>query len=165
MRGRFGSGPVFLAVMVAGSSVLLSDVVQAAVLHPLSVGLAALSSALLRTLGFAATHQEQVLAATDGAFRVSIENDCNGAWAHLILVASVLAYPAPGRAKLLGLLAMQLLLFALNVVRIVSLFLIGRYQLSLFRASHVYVWQFLIIGCALLLFRFWAEGTPVPARR
>jgi exosortase H (IPTLxxWG-CTERM-specific) len=148
---------VFLAAMVAGGSVLLSDAVQQAALHPMSVGIAALSVGPLHALGFAVGHREQVLVATDTPFRVSIENDCNGAWAHLILLASVLAYPAPVRAKLVGLLVMQPLLFAINILRIVSLFVIGFYQLSLFRAAHVYVWQFLIIGCALALFLAWAE--------
>jgi len=157
MRGRLGSAALFLAVMIAGGSVLLTDTVQVAVLHPLSVWIAALGAGALRVLGFAVIHREQVLAATDGSFRVSIENDCNGAWAHLILLASVLAYPAPARAKLVGLLVMQPLLFALNIVRVVTLFLIGSYDVSLFRAAHVYVWQFLIIGFALALFLVWVE--------
>jgi exosortase H (IPTLxxWG-CTERM-specific) len=138
--------------------VLLNDAVQGAALHPLSVALAALSAGMLRALGIAATHREQVLAAIDGSFRVSIENDCNGAWAHLILLASVLSYPAPARAKLAGLLVTQALLFALNVARVVTLFFIGVYALSLFRAAHVYVWQFLIIGCAMALFLAWVGG-------
>jgi exosortase H (IPTLxxWG-CTERM-specific) len=157
MRGRFGSAAVFLAVMLPGGSVLLSDAVQNAALHPLSVRIAALSASLLRALHFGVTYQAQVIAATDGSFRVSVENDCNGAWAHLILLASVLAHPASLRAKLTGLLVLQPLLFALNVVRVVSLFLIGYYRISLFRAAHVYVWQFLIIGCALALFLAWEE--------
>jgi exosortase H (IPTLxxWG-CTERM-specific) len=151
--------------MLAGGAVLLSDAVQAAVLHPLSIAIAALSAHVLRALGFAVTHHEQVLAAATTSFSVSVENDCNGAWAHLILLASVLAYPASAHAKLRGLLVMQPLLFALNVVRVVSLFLIGLYQLALFRATHVYVWQFLIIGFALALFLAWAErSTPQDAR-
>lgn len=157
MRGRFGSAAVFLCVMLAGGSVLLTGAVQAAVLHPMSVGIAALSARVLHALGVAVVHREQVLAAADGSFRVSIENDCNGAWAHLILLASVLAYPAPARAKLLGLLVMQPLLLALNLVRVVSLFLIGAYELALFRPAHVYLWQFLIIGFALALFLGWTE--------
>jgi len=157
MRGQLWSAAVFLAVMIAGGSVLLMDAVQASFLHPLSVWIAALSAAVLRALGLAVIHRAQVLAAADGSFHVSIENDCNGAWAHLILLASVLAYPAPARAKLAGLLVMQPLLFALNVLRIVSLFLIGFHDLSLFRAAHVYVWQFLIIGFALALFLGWVE--------
>ena len=157
MRGRFGSAAIFLAVMLAGGSTLLSDAVQGAALHPLSVKIAALSAGSLRAIGFAVTHREQVLVATDTPFRVSIENECNGAWAHLILLASVLAYPASIRAKLVGLFVMQPLLFALNIVRIVTLYLIGLYDISLFRAAHVYVWQFLIIGCALALFLAWVE--------
>jgi exosortase H (IPTLxxWG-CTERM-specific) len=124
----------------------------------MSLDIAALSAYVLRALGFAVVHREQVLVATDAPFQVSVENDCNGAWAHLILLASVLSYPASLQMKLAGLLVMEPLLFALNVVRVVSLFLIGLYEPSLFRATHVYIWQTLIIGCALALFLVWVDG-------
>jgi exosortase H (IPTLxxWG-CTERM-specific) len=143
--------------MLAGGSLLLTDGVQAAALHPLSVWIAGLSARVLRAVGFAVMQREQLLGALDGSFRVSVENDCNGAWAHLILLASVLAYPASLRAKIVGLLVMQPLLLALNVVRVASLVLIGSYDLALFRPAHVYVWQFLIIGFALALFLGWVE--------
>jgi len=157
MHGRFRSAAIFVAAMAAGGCVLLADAVQDTVLHPMSVGVTALAARLLYALGAAVVHREQVLAAADGSFRVSVENDCNGAWAHLILLASVLAYPAPVRAKLVGLLVMMPLLFVANVVRVVSLFLIGSFDVALFRPAHVYVWQFLIIGFALALFLGWAE--------
>jgi len=163
MRGRVASAAVFLAVMVIGGAVLLSDPVQAGVLHGLSVAIARVSARVLGTVGFAVEQRQQVIGTTDGLFRVSVENDCNGAWAHLILLASVLAYPARTRDKLMGLLVMQPALFVVNVVRIVSLFLVGLYALPLFRPTHVYVWQVLIVGCAIALFLGWVERGAEPA--
>jgi len=43
--------------------------------------------------------------------------------------------------------------------------LLGMYAPALLRPAHVYVWQFLIIGCALMLFRVWADADPLPGRR
>jgi exosortase/archaeosortase family protein len=88
---------------------------------------------------------------------VLVGNGCNGAWAHLIFLASVLAYPATWKEKLLGLAVGQPVLVVLNVVRVVSLFIIGLYAPTIFRAAHVYVWQFLIIGFAMLMLFIWAD--------
>jgi len=55
----------------------------------------------------------------------------------LIFLASVLAYPATWKEKLLGLAVGQPVLVVLNVVRVVSLFIIGVYAPTIFRAAHV----------------------------
>lgn len=116
-----------------------------------------LSAVSLHALGFAVSSGPRTLAATDRTFAVVIGNGCNGAWAHLILLASVLAYPASWKEKLLGLAFGQPLLLVLNLLRVVSLFLIGVYIPAAFRAAHVYIWQFLIIGFAMLIIFVWAD--------
>jgi exosortase H (IPTLxxWG-CTERM-specific) len=164
MRSRFGSAIVFLAVMVAGGELLLSATAQDGGLQALSIGITTLSAGLLSALGFAVEPRQQELVAVGRPFAVSVQNDCNGAWAHLILLASVLAYPATVSEKLRGLLLAQPALFALNVVRVASLFVIGLYAPGLFRAAHVYVWQGLIIACAVILFLVWVDrGVRPPA--
>jgi hypothetical protein len=50
-----------------------------------------LSAGLLSALGFAVEPRGQELIAIGHPFGVSVENDCNGAWAHLVLLASVIA--------------------------------------------------------------------------
>ena len=127
----------------------------------LSVTVTALSGIALEMLGFAVVRQGHVLATADLSFRMTVENDCNGAWAHLILLAGVLAYAAPWRAKLWGIVATQPILFVPNILRVVSLFMIGVGAPRLFRATHVYAWQLVMIGLALALFAAWA-GRAVP---
>jgi exosortase H (IPTLxxWG-CTERM-specific) len=164
MRTRFGSAVVFLVVLVAGGALLLSDAAQDGPLRTLSIWITTLSAGLLSALGFAVEPRGQELIAIGRPFGVSVQNDCNGAWAHLVLLASVLAYPATPREKVRGLLVAQLALFALNVVRVASLFVIGLHAPGLFRAAHVYVWQGLIIACAIVLFLVWIErGVRAPA--
>lgn len=157
MVRRYHSAPIFLATMVVGGSLLLSASAQADVLTGWTVLLTKISAAALNLLGFSVQGDAQTLSTTAGSFTVAIGNGCNGAWAHLIFLASVLAYPATWKEKLLGLAVGQPVLVVLNVVRVVSLFIIGVYAPTIFRAAHVYVWQFLIIGFAMLMLFVWAD--------
>ena len=157
MLNRYGSALIFLATMVIGGSLLLTTRLQDRELTSLSIVITELSDATLRTLGFDVGRESRTLFVPGGSFGMRVDNDCNGAWAHLIFLAAVLAYPASWKEKLLGLAVGQPLLFLLNVFRVVSLFAIGVYVPSVFRATHVYVWQFLIIGLALLLFVIWVD--------
>lgn len=157
MVRRYQSAAIFLATMVVGGSLLLSASAQADVLTGWTVLLTKASAAALNLLGFSVQGDGQTLSTTAGSFTVLVGNGCNGAWAHLIFLASVLAYPATWKEKLLGLAVGQPVLAVLNVVRVVSLFLIGVYAPTIFRAAHVYVWQFLIIGFAMLILFVWAD--------
>jgi len=154
---RYHSAVIFLATMVVGGSLLLSASAQADVLTCWTVLLTKISAAVLNLLGFSVKGDAQRLSTTAGSFTVLVGNGCNGAWAHLIFLASVLAYPATWKEKLLGLAVGQPVLVVLNVVRVVSLFIIGVYAPTIFRAAHVYVWQFLIIGFAMLMLFIWAD--------
>jgi len=157
MVRRYHSASIFLATMVVGASLLLSASAQAHVLAGWTVLLTKTSAAALNLLGFSVQGDGQTLSTTAGSFTVLVGNGCNGAWAHLIFLASVLAYPATWKEKLLGLAVGQPVLVVLNVVRVVSLFIIGVYAPTIFRAAHVYVWQFLIIGFAMLMLFVWAD--------
>jgi exosortase H (IPTLxxWG-CTERM-specific) len=147
---------IFATTMVVGGIVLLLAPVQQAVMTPWSDTIAAISAWLMRAVGIRVDVVQHVLVTPDRRFAVSVENECNGAWAHLILLSGILAYPATLRRRVVGGLLAQAILFAINVLRVVSLTLIGMHAPALFRPAHVYVWQFLIIGCALTLFWVWA---------
>jgi exosortase H (IPTLxxWG-CTERM-specific) len=157
MLRRSSSALIFLATMVAGGILLLSPRLQERELLSLSIVITQLSAGALHALGFSVARDAHTLFVPGGAFAMRVDNDCNGAWAHLIFLASVLAYPATWKEKLAGLAVGQPLLFLLNVFRVMSLFAIGVYAPAIFRATHVYVWQFLIIGFALVLFFVWAD--------
>jgi exosortase/archaeosortase family protein len=75
----------------------------------------------------------------------------------------VLAFPASWAARGigvgLGLVAIQ----AINLVRVVSLFWIGRHYPAVFQASHGLVWQSIVVLCGVVLFFVWAGRVPRPA--
>jgi exosortase H (IPTLxxWG-CTERM-specific) len=157
MLRRYSPALIFLATMVAGGILLLNPRLQERELLSLSIVITQLSSGALDALGFSVARDARTLFVPGGSFGMRVDNDCNGAWAHLIFLASLLAYPTTWKEKLVGLAVGQPLLFLLNVLCVMSLFAIGVYAPAIFRATHVYVWQFLIIGLALLLFFIWVD--------
>lgn len=96
-------------------------------------------------------------------FAVSIESGCNGIEAALVLIAAILAYPAPWKHKLIGLVAGLLAIQLLNLVRIISLFYLGQWNQQAFEWAHLYVWQGLIMLDALIVFLIWLRTIPVQA--
>ena len=78
------------------------------------------------------------------------------AWFHC---AAVLAFPAPFRRKLPGMLIGVTVIMIFNLVRIGSLFLFRRYYPSLFSAAHLEVWPILFLFLALALWVGWISWT------
>jgi len=157
MLKRYRPAVIFFATTAAGASVLLSRWMDEGPLLAVSSAITVCAQRTLDAVGFGVQQHGNALLTLDSSFGMRIKNDCNGAWAHLIFLASVLAYPAHWKQKLVGLALGQTALFVLNIFRLVSLFLIGVYVPAIFRATHVYVWQFLIIGLAVALFFIWVD--------
>jgi exosortase H (IPTLxxWG-CTERM-specific) len=154
---RYRSALVFILIMGVGGSMMLTRWMQEGVLQSLTLIVLAASRSTLGALGISASQQGQMLVSRDGLVALDVATECNGAWAHLIFLACVLSYPASWRDKLKGLTAGESLLFLLNVIRVASLFIIAVHAPTIFRATHVYVWQFLIIGLGLALFLLWVD--------
>ena len=148
---------VFLAVMILGGGVLLNERVESAALRPFTGVVTRLSAATLRAVGVPARTDEQHLVSPDDRVRLYVGVDCSGVWAHLVLLAAVLASPATLRQKLLGLALGEPVLFAANIVRVASLFVIATKMPTFLHTAHVYVWQLLIIGIALAIHSLWIE--------
>jgi len=99
------------------------------------------------------------------AFAVDVENGCNGLETALLLGAAVLAFPASWRARAVGLAAGFAGIQAINLVRVVSLFWIGRHRPALFSAAHTVIWQSIVVLAGVALFLVWAarqRGRPEP---
>lgn len=83
---------------------------------------------------------------TSGIFSVEIARGCDAYRLCALLSAAMIAFPAPLRLKVWGVLLGLLWLNFLNFVRIVGLFFIGGYFHSQFQTSHeVYFPIFLIV--------------------
>ena len=70
---------------------------------------------------------------------------------------ALLAFPAGWKNKIIGLFAGIFLLFILNLIRIITLFLAGIYYPKAFDLLHVEVWQVLFILAAVGLWIFFIQ--------
>ena len=104
------------------------------------------------------------------AFTAIIVPACTALDVIILFAAAVLAYPASIGARLRGLLLGIAALFTLNIVRIVSLILIGIHYFDLLEDAHLQVWQATMALSAIglwLLWHSWASRAPMgkPRRR
>jgi len=140
--------------------------VDAAVVVPFTAAIARVSGAVLNALG-----EPAAVAGTEirsPAFAVQIENGCNGLETVLLFGAAVLAFPAPWKRRLAGLVLGFAAIELVNLLRVVSLFWIGVHRPALFSASHTVLWQSLVVLFGVLLFLSWAaraRPAGLPAER
>ncbi len=121
---------------------------------PLVLGLTArLSGIVLAFLGQDITVNGMLISSP--AFTVRIVRGCDAVEPTILFACAVLAFPLPWITKIPGIVAGTLILTILNLVRIVSLFLIGVYAPSIFGVMHVDVWQGVFILLALMLWILW----------
>jgi exosortase H (IPTLxxWG-CTERM-specific) len=154
---------IFFLLRFAGLLVLFYFVVawgpiNDAVIVPFTAQIASVSGAILRAFqeGVRVTGTE----IRSGGFAVNIENGCNGVETVLLFASAVLAFPSSWRRRLIGLLLGLAAIQALNLVRVVSLFLIGLHRPALFSSSHTVLWQSIVVLFGVLLFLFWAARQP-----
>jgi len=102
----------------------------------------------------------KVLQSTANGFAVSIESGCNGVEATIVLLAAILAFPAPWKHRLMGLVAGVVAVQGLNVIRVISLFYLGQWNLDVFEWAHLYVWQALIMLDVLIVWLVWVRTLP-----
>jgi exosortase H (IPTLxxWG-CTERM-specific) len=122
--------------------------------------LAALSARLVTFFDSNVIATGKVLQSTANGFAVSIEAGCNGVEATIVLVAAILAFPAPWKHRILGLVAGILAVQGLNVIRVISLFYIGQWNIDVFQWAHLYVWQALIMLDVLIVWLLWVRTMP-----
>ncbi|MCL2310827.1 MAG: exosortase H [Proteobacteria bacterium] len=102
----------------------------------------------------------RVMRSLSNGFGVSIEKGCNGIEATIVLVSAMLAFPAPWKHKIIGILSGFVAVQALNVVRVISLFYLGQWSQTAFDWAHLYVWQALIMLDVLIVFLVWIRLLP-----
>lgn len=154
----------FFATFVALQAVLfgveLTSIAQQHFVVPWTNALASISAWLVTVIdpGVAATGN--VLRSTVNGFAVSIEAGCNGVEATIVLVAAILAFPAPWTRKLFGVAVGIVAVQGLNIVRVISLFYLGQWDIGMFEWAHLYVWQALIMLDVLVVWLVWVRLLP-----
>ena len=151
----------FFAILVAAYLLIAWNPVNDNVIVPFTAGIAHFSAALLKLIGEPVTVLGTII--SSAAFAVNINNGCNGVEAMLILLASIAAFPASLRARAVGLILGTLAVQLLNLIRILTLFLIGAHHPKYFDAFHTAVWQIIVILSAVIFFLIWSSRVG-PAR-
>jgi exosortase H (IPTLxxWG-CTERM-specific) len=102
----------------------------------------------------------KVIQSQTNGFGISIEAGCNAVEACIVLVAAMLAFPAPWRHKVYGLLVGIVAVQGLNVIRIISLFYLWQWRMDAFEFAHLYLWQGLIMLDVLVVWLIWIRLMP-----
>lgn len=150
---RFSS--IFLAIVVALFAAELTQPVQRALVQPWTSLVARACAVLITLFDRRVVAFGDILQSTANGFAISIEAGCNGVEAALILVAAMLAFPAPWKRKVVGIAAGLVAVQLLNLVRVVSLFYLGQWNRTAFEWAHLYLWQTLIMIDVLVVWLLW----------
>lgn len=120
-----------------------------------------LSSVILSIFGFDMVSSGSIL--SNGRFSVDVQEGCDAVVPTILFITAVLVFPTSWKHKLKGLTFGVPSLFAINLFRIVTLFLTGLYIPSLFDFMHVEFWQALFILATVLIFISWLRKTNITA--
>ncbi|WP_287919040.1 exosortase H [Comamonas sp.] len=146
---------VFLGIQLTLFGLNLLNWVQKFIVIPWTNFLANFCAKLVLIFDSSAAATGKILWNTTNGFGVSIEAGCNGLEAFIILIAAVAAFPTGWKNKLAGLIAGFLAIQLLNVVRVISLFYLGQWNIEIFNFAHEYVWQALIMLDVLIFWLLW----------
>ncbi len=146
---------VFAALLLTFYGLITLEAVDKRVVLPFTAALARISGAALNLIGQPVHVEGTVIAGP--RFAVDIRGGCNGLEAVVFVCAAMLAFHAPMRQRFTGAAAAAVILEALNIIRIDSLYLLGVYHRSVFEMFHLAVWQTLMFGAAVFLFLVWTS--------
>lgn len=156
---------LFTAILVTLFAAELTPPGQSWVVEPWTSIVARTATAAAALFDPSVIAQGATLLSSTNGFAVTILAGCNGLEAMIVLLAAVVAYPAPWKHRLIGLAAGSVAIGLLNLVRIVSLFYIGQWNRTAFEWAHLYVWQVLIMLDALVVWLVWLKTLPRTATR
>jgi archaeosortase B (VPXXXP-CTERM-specific) len=101
------------------------------------------------------THRGNLV--TFDGFAVSIILECVGLLEMLIYSACVIAFPAPIRARISGVVLGCAAIFLFNLMRIATLLLVGRHWSDYFDFFHLYFWQATLIAMIVSVLYGWIK--------
>ena len=159
MRSRWKFLLRFALLLAVFELPLLTRPVDEYVARPLSSAIAATSGAILRVIGERVAVKGSVISAP--CFAVDIQNGCNGLETMLFLAAAVLAFPAAARQRLLATFLGIVLIQAVNLVRVTTLFLVGCHRPAWFESVHLAIWQTIVFATAVIFFAAWTRRATV----
>ena len=151
---------LFLVLLALLFALELTPWAQAWFVVPWTNALATISTSIVTLFDPNVVATGKVMRSTANGFAVSIEAGCNGVEATIVLLAAMLAFPAPWKHKWIGLAIGIVAVQGLNVIRVISLFYLGQWNHDVFEWAHLYVWQALIMLDVLIVWLIWVRRVP-----
>jgi len=146
----------FIGLMALFYLLWASPIFQTTIVPFIAKLYAQTGSFLLNILGYPVScHQDLI---TSQQFSIGIQNGCDGIEGMAIYLCAVAIYPALLSQKFKGLLWGSLFLILLNLIRIVSLYIIGVHIPSIFDVMHESIWQILFIVLTLAALFVWVDS-------
>jgi exosortase/archaeosortase family protein len=130
-----------------------SEIFKVNILAPVVRLNAFIASKVLNIFGFGTQANGTDLFSS--AFTISVKQGCDAIEPIAIFTFAVSLFPVSLQTKAIGLLLGVPLLWLLNQIRIISLFVFGIYSPTLFDIMHVQVWQAVFIGATLVTLAYW----------
>lgn len=154
---------LFLLIQAALFTAELTPPGQQYFVQPFTGLLANISGSIIELTGREIATSGVIIRDIKTQFAVKIAAGCNGVEAMIVLIAAMLAFPAPWRYKMVGIAIGVIAIQALNLVRIISLFFLGMWNETAFEWAHLYIWQALIMLDALIVWLLWIRSLPKEA--
>lgn len=88
-------------------------------------------------------------------FGLEIIDECTAVFSSIVYCSAVLAYPTTLRNKGLGIAFGVPSLYAINILRLSVLAIVGIYHPNMFEFVHVYLWQASFIIFVVVIFLLW----------
>jgi len=151
---------LFMALLVGLFSLRITNVVRDAVTLPFTGVLADVSAFIMMLFDDDVAADGVVIHSLSTGFGVQIAPGCDGIEAVIILVSAILAFPAPWKHRVAGIVIGFFAIQSLNLVRIISLFYLGQWNQVWFDWFHLYLWQALIVLDALAVWLIWLRYLP-----
>jgi len=124
-----------------------------ALIHWMSESAASIVYGVVNPFAEDVRHFDSVV--TLGSFNITVIDECTGVYEMLIYAAAVFAYPTQLRHKVSGLLMGLPILYAMNVLRILMLLIVGYQFPDLFDFMHLYFWQGTLVIMVSAVWLLW----------
>lgn len=151
---------LFFLLLVTLFVVELTPPAQKFFVQPFTALLATISISLIHLFDDNVMSYGVIIYNTVNQFAVSIEAGCNGIEASIILFSAIMTFPRSWKARLLGVAIGLVSLHAVNILRIISLFYLGQWNMTAFEWAHLYLWQALIMLDVFVVFLLWLRFAP-----
>jgi exosortase H (IPTLxxWG-CTERM-specific) len=152
---------IFVAFITVAFSALITPWGKDELLKPLNRIIAVVSVWTLGLFGTDAQARSNIIVSALAS--VKIKEGCNGVYATMIFLAGIVAYPTSLIKKVIGVILGTAALFAVNLVRVLTLFYFSAYFPTVFDEAHLYIWQFAIIIIGGLFWLVWYDKIVSPS--